>query len=302
VSARLTAVLAASVLLLSGCGGNDPQALLDGASEALEAAGTSRFEMRVDAAGGQGGQFAADGAQDLTTGALRMAIDLGDAQTATETLLLGEEVFVRSPLFALFTGDESVWVRVDLAATAEAEGLDAEDLIGGQTGPAALLSQLEGASGDLEELGSEEVRGVDTTHLRVTIDTDAAIEQADPQIREQLRTYADASGLPSTYPMELWVDDDGLVRRIRTLLDVPGEGGDEATGVTQQTTLELYDFGVGVDLDRPLPEQTVELADLVAELEELEQLEAEIEGELDGDGASGDAGAEDGEAAEGEGG
>ncbi|MEX0834741.1 MAG: hypothetical protein WD010_01520, partial [Nitriliruptor sp.] len=185
MSSRTVVALLAAILVLAGCGGPDPQALLDGASEALEAAGTSRFEMSVEAAGDPAGRFAAEGSQDLETGALRMAIDLGDASAATETLLLGDEVFVRSPLFALFTGDESIWVRVDLTATAEEEGLDAEALLGGQTGPAALLSQLDGASGDLEELGSEEVRGVDTTHLRVTIDTAAAIEQADPQIREQ---------------------------------------------------------------------------------------------------------------------
>ncbi|MEX1178894.1 MAG: hypothetical protein WEB09_10565 [Nitriliruptor sp.] len=280
---HLAVLVAALVVGLTGCGGPDAQALLDGANEALEAAGTSKFEMTVEAAGDPTGRFSAEGAQDLATGALRMEIDLGDTSSSTETLLLGDEMFARSPLFAIFTGDESTWVRVDLAATAEAEGLDAETLLGGQTGPAALLGQLEGASGDLEELGSEEVRGVETTHLRVTIDTGAAIEQADPQIREQLRTYSEASGLPDSYPMELWIDGDGLVRRIRTLLDVPdAQAGDsEAGGVTQQTTLELFDFGVQVDLDRPLPEQTVELSELIAELEELERIEGEITEQLD---------------------
>jgi hypothetical protein len=268
-------LLTVLALAATACGGPDAQALIDGASETLEAAGTSRFEMAVQATGSDVGQFAAEGEQDLGSGALRMAIDLGDESSSTETLLLGNEVFVRSPLFALFTGDESVWVRVDLEETAEAEGLDTASLLGGQTGPAALLSQLDGASDGLEELGSEEVRGVDTTHLRVTIDTAAAIERSDPAVREQLRTYAEASGLPDTYPMELWIDDDGLVRRIRTLVDAPSPGG-AGDGLTQQTTLELYDFGVDVDLDAPLEDETVELGDLIAELEELERLESEL--------------------------
>lgn len=268
---RLTALLVVLALALTGCRGEDAQALLDGASDALEAAGTSRFEMTVETVGDDTGRFEAEGAQDLETGALRMTIDLGDEATRTETLLLGSEIFVRSPLFALFTGDEATWVRVDLEETAERQGLEADALVGEQTGPAALLAQLDGASGDLEELGAEEVRGVDTTHLRVTVDTRAAIEQADPSVREQLRAYAEASGLPDTYPMQLWIDGDGLVRRIRTVLDVPGgPGGGE---VTQQTTLELYDFGVNVDLQAPLPEQTVELAELARELERLEELD-----------------------------
>lgn len=268
---RVAALIAVVVLGLVGCDGQDPQALLDGAGEALEAAGTSRFTMQVETVGDEAGTFAAEGAQDLETGALRMAIDLGDEATATETLLLDTEVFIRSPLFALFTGDESTWVRIDLEETAERQGLDAEALLGEQTGPAALLAQLEGASGDLEEIGTEEIRGVETTHLRVTVDTAAAIEQADPSVREQLRSYAEATGLPDSYPMELWIGEDGLVRRIRTVLDVAGADG--AAGVTQQTTLELFDFGVDVDLDPPLREQTLELADLIEDLETIEQLE-----------------------------
>jgi hypothetical protein len=272
VTRRLTVLLAVLAVALAGCSGGDPQALLDGAGDALEAAGTSRFEMVVEAVGDGSGRFAAEGAQDLGTGALRMSIDLGDEATETETLLLGNEVFIRSPLFALFTGDPETWVRVDLEETAERQGLDADTLLGEQTGPAALLAQLDGASDDLVELGSEEVRGVATTHLRVTVDTGAAIEQSDPAVREQLRAYAEATGLPATYPMELWVDEDGLVRRIRTVLDVPGSPGDPE-GVTQQTTLELFDFGVRVDLEPPLPEQTIELADLARDLERLEELD-----------------------------
>jgi hypothetical protein len=272
VTRRLAALLTALLLALVGCdGGGDAQALLDGAVEALEAAGTSSFEMAVETVGQEDSGLVASGAQDLNTGAMRMSIDLGDEATSTETLMLGDEVFLRSPLFELFTGDAATWVRVDLAATAEEAGLDARALVGEQTGPAALVAQLEGASDELEELGTEEVRGVSTTRLRVTVDTAAAIEQADASIREQLRSYAEATGLPETYPMELWIDDEGLVRRIRTVLDVDGPTG-ESDGVTQQTTLELFDFGVSLDLEPPLPEQTVDLAELVRDLERLEEL------------------------------
>jgi hypothetical protein len=276
VHRRLVVSSLALATLLVGCGGEDPQQLLDGASEALEAAGTSRFEMSVQAAGEEA-PLAAEGAQDLGTGALRMAIDLGDEATSTETLLLGTDVYVRSPLFELFTGDPETWVRVDLTETAAEQGLDADALLGSNTGPAALLAQLEGATDEVEELGDEEVRGVATTKLRVSVDTQAALERSDPSIREQLRTYADQVELPERYPMELWIDDDGLVRRIRTVVDVAtveGGGGDDGPGATQETVLELYDFGVSVDLDAPREDRTVELADLVAELERLERADA----------------------------
>jgi hypothetical protein len=279
VTRRLTSLLLVLALAATACGGSpDPQELIDAASERLEDAGTSRFDMAVDADGTTAGRYTAEGEQDLETGVLRMTIDLGEAAPPTETLLGTDEVFVRGPLLALFTGDESVWVRVDLEEPDGDDALDAEALVGSQTGPAALLAQLEGAADDLEELGTEEVRGVETTHLRVTVDTDAAIERSDPAVRDRLREYAEATELPSTYPMELWIDDDGLVRRIRTVLDVPVAEGDDQE-VTQETVLELYDFGVEVDLTPPGEDETVDLSEIIADLEELERLEAELSDE-----------------------
>lgn len=270
-------LLAAVLLLLAGCTGPDLQEQVDGAADALEAAGTARFEMSVVAAGLGPDRFSAHGAQDLASGALQMRIDLGDDTPETETLLLGDEVFLRSPLFELFTGDPDLWVRVDLTAAAAQEGFD-DGLVEGNTGPAALLAQLEGATDEATELGREDVREVATTHVRVTVDTDAAIERSAPEAREQLRAYAEATGLPATYPLELWIDDDGLVRRIRTVLDVPvggegeqgGDAAEEGAAVTQETVLELYDFGVSVDLQRPAQDRTVDLAELLDQLETLE--------------------------------
>lgn len=272
---RTCAALVAVALLLVGCRGTAPLELVAGASDALTAAGTARFEMVVRAAG-EGEEFRAEGAQDLATGALQMRLDLGEDGPLTETLLLGTDVYVRSPLFELFTGDPSTWVRVDLAEQAAEQGIDEQMLLEGNTGPAALLAQLEGASEDVERVGSEEVRGVDTNHLRVTIDTSAAIDQAPPETRAQLRTYAEAVGLPASYPMDLWIDADGLVRRIRTVLDVPtgppggGDAGERPDAVTQETVLELFDFGVSVDLRAPDDDEVIDLAELLAELADLE--------------------------------
>jgi hypothetical protein len=275
VSHRAAAValwLAIAGLMVS-CSGDDPAALLDRAPEALEEAETSRFAMLVASAGEDGEQppFRAEGEQDLTTGTMRMFFDLGDETSRTETLLDGDVVYLRAPMFALFTGDPDVWVRLDLEEAGEEAGLDPDQLVPTETGPAALLQQLRGAE-DIEDLGTEDVRGVATRHLRVTVDPERAADQAPEELREQLRTYADATGLPDTYPMEVWIDDDGLPRRIRTVLEL-----DEATTgpVTQETTLELFDFGVSVDLTPPDADAVVDLDQL---LQELAELEAALEG------------------------
>jgi hypothetical protein len=264
----LTAVLVILLLALTACG-SSPEDLLDGAPDALEEAGSSRFEMRVTAVGdGVDSRYAATGEQDYDTGTMRMEADLGLDTTSTETLALGDVMYLRSPMFAMFTGDEETWVRVDVAASGEAAGLDVDALVEGQTGPAALLQQLRGAAGDIEELGEEDVRGVSTTRLRVIVDTERAIENSPPETREQLRAFSEASGMPPEYPMEVWIDDDGLPRRLSTVVEVE----DEQVGtVTQQTVLELYDFGIRVDIEEPADDEVVELRELMEELAELEE-------------------------------
>jgi hypothetical protein len=275
----LLSLLSLVALVLVACS-SSPEDLLDGAPDALEEAGSSRFEMRVTAVGdGIDSSYSATGEHDLATGAMRMEADLGLDTTSTETLIIGEVMYLRSPLFEIFTGEEDAWVRVDLAESGRQAGLDVDTLVEGQTGPAALLQQLRGAADEVEELGSEDVRGVSTTKLRVVVDTDRAIENSPPETREQLRAFVEASGLPSTYPMEVWIDDDGLPRRISTITEVE----DPQVGVvTQQTILELFDFGVGVRVEEP--EDAVEMGDLLQELDALEQ-------ELDETAPGGDPGA-----------
>ena len=265
----VTLALLGLAVVLAGCTGTDPGALLDRAPGALEDAGTSRFEMEVSAAGeGVDATFAATGEQDLRAGTLHMVTDLGLEGARTETLVAGETIYLRSPMFELFTGDPEAWVGIDLAAAGETAGLDLDALVEDNTGPAALVQQLRGAAEEIEELGSAEVRGTATTHLRVTVHTERAIEQSPPEAREQLRAFAQASGLPDSYPLEVWVDDDALVRRVRTVVEVE----DETAGVvTQETTLELFDHGVPVDLDPPEADEVVDLGTVLEDLAALEE-------------------------------
>jgi hypothetical protein len=276
VHVRATVAIVWLVLagLVVGCSGSSPEDLLDRAPAALEDAETSRFEMLVTSVGEQGEQppFRAEGEQDLTTGTMRMVFDLGGDDSRTETLLDGDIVYLRAPLFALFTGDPDVWVRLDLGEAGADAGLEADQLLPSDAGPTALLQQLRGAAEDVEDLGTEEVRGVETRHLRVTVDSERAITQAPEQLRDQLRSYTEATGLPERYPMEVWIDDDDLPRRVRTVLEID----DDVRGpATQETTLELFDFGVTVDLTPPADDEVVDLDRI---LEELADLEAALDG------------------------
>jgi hypothetical protein len=90
-------------------------------------------------------------------------------------------------------------------------------------------------------VGHETVRGVPTTHLRVDLDFRALTKQ----LRAEGYTVDDPP--TATQPAELWVDAQGRLRRLRST--------DVTSDPPAATTLELFDFGVRVDVQAPPADQ-----------------------------------------------
>ncbi|MFA9431735.1 hypothetical protein [Egicoccus sp. AB-alg2] len=263
VRAVLLAVLA--VALVACGGGQDPEQLLARSPDALEEQGTVGYDQTIVVTD-DGGEVVLDtrteGRQDLQRGAARMVMHLGElAGGDTLEVLVDDTIaYVHSPQLETLVGAQ--WARFDLTEMAgQLPGFEpgAQE----QTGPLGLLRQLRGAADDVEELGEEEVRGVRTRHLRVTIDTQRAIEQADEDTRESLRRAVEQLGVPDRYPMELWLDEDALPRRIVTVTqdDDPTLGS-----TTREMRTELYDFGEPVDVSPPDPDQVVDFGELLSQL------------------------------------
>jgi hypothetical protein len=115
--------------------------------------------------------------------------------------------------------------------------------------PLWLLDALLGARDDAVELGTDDVRGTPTSHLRLTID----LASAD----DQLTTGIMAPG-PQPYrflrqlPAEVWIDEQGLVRRMSYQSEPAGAG----RGEWWQTT-ELWDFGLDVQIEIPTEDELI---------------------------------------------
>jgi hypothetical protein len=95
--------------------------------------------------------------------------------------------------------------------------------------PEKLLAMLRDASSETARIGEEDVRGTPAVRYRLKVDR----EQADL-----------GGGPPATAEVDVWIDDEGLVRRIQL---------DEAEGFT----LDFFDFGVDVDIQAPPADQIV---------------------------------------------
>ena len=250
------------VLLLAGCGGGGGKQLtaleiVSRAADATTESGTARFEMTIDTSGAGAGADAsieARGIADMAGKRMSMTMSIPQAGDM-EAVLDGSTMYMRFPMFQQALGVDSPWVSMDVERLAAMQGIDVSQLqAGANNDPTQALQALRGASDDLAEVGSEEVRGVETTHYRGTMDLRKAGEQQGAD-KEQIERLLAQVG-QDTLPMDVWIDDDGLVRRMRMS---PG-----ADGVDVDVDLELFDYGTDETVEVPPPDQVTDVTDVIA--------------------------------------
>lgn len=215
-----------------------------------------------------------EGAFDSEAGRAHVTLDMGDLlgmagaeSGAMEMILDGTTAYIRSELFGSF-GDGKPWVSMGADELAGSDGLGAGGVVAGVEGPESFLQFLEGAGDEVETVGREQVRGVDTTHVRTDVDLAGLLAEAAPdeaaELEESLAELgaADAVGV---LPVDAWVDDDGFVRRLRIAFDLGGLAGvaggagaevpDGMAEATMVLDLELYDLGEPVEIVLPDPSE-----------------------------------------------
>lgn len=247
----------------------EPVRALADVATAYEDAGSARMSMTMTMTGipemgevaieGEGA-FDAEGRGFMTMdfGAMFEAMpeaeaapfDLGDGQM--EMRVLDDAAYMRFPMFAMFLGEGVEWIKMPV-----------EDFAGGDSGmspvpggdPLDMLRVLGGGE-DVETVGTEEVRGVETTHYRGTFDFDAAAEAVPAEQREAFEDATASFGDLPTLPVDVWLGDDGLVRRFSMAIDgnafgamIPA-GDASAAGAGEfgmEVVMELYDYGADLE-------------------------------------------------------
>ena len=102
---------------------------------------------------------------------------------------------------------------------------------------------------DAVEIGAESVRGVAATHYRLTID----LARADAALPAGVTVPGGPYRRLSQIPAEVWLDADGLARRIAVMTDPTAGTG----GTPMWSVVELWDFGVLADITPPAPGEVV---------------------------------------------
>jgi hypothetical protein len=269
--------LVALALLLAliplACGGGEalsPEAAVAEAATKSQEAGSSRVsvELRMIGLADEPITITGEGIQDSEQQLARFTFDLSEIAGLTgggvdlskiDLVMEGFTLYMRLPF--LEGAGLKPWVEIDLEALAQEEGFDLPSLKQlSQTDPTQVLEYLRAASGDIEEVGEEEVRGVATTRYRMTVDLAKVAEQAPEEARASIESLVAGTGL-ETVPVEVWIDADGLVRRLdldyRGMELAPGERGD------MDLRMELYDYGVGAEVELPPSDEVMPFEELL---------------------------------------
>jgi len=172
---------------------------------------------------------------------------------------IGDTAYLRFGLLNMMFGVETEWISMPIE---EGQGF-AQDFSNGAgpTDPAAYLETLANAYGEVTEIGRETLRGVETTHYLAVFDI-AALAEQDPAAFAELDAMGPI-GLDAL-PIDIWIDDEGLVHRFlmeldgSTMSDLPSD--DQFDSMRMQ--FDFSDYGGSVTIEQPPGDQVTDVDDL----------------------------------------
>lgn len=291
--ALLAALVAVLVLAASGCGGSAvavPELTsLTQIAQKSSATETARFALTLDMTvpgADQKLSFSAQGGFDTPAKRAQLTFDLsslaglfksfGTSLGGTvkgdfgnpedwklEAIQDGETAYIRFPLIAKQLPAGKTWIKGDAKdlSRADAGQLSQFGSFAG-TDPRDVFGFLKAVSGSIEAVGSEKIRGVETSHYRATVDT-AKLEQLVPADQRQslggLDQTAKQAGL-TELPLDIWIDAEQRVSKLSVDLDAKQPGSDAALNAS--LVVELYDYGAPFDVELPPADQVVDAATL----------------------------------------
>jgi len=164
-------------------------------------------------------------------------------------------MYMRSSQFGSLPGG-SEWMSLDLSF-----GEELDMSLPANVDAKGELALLEAATGKVQRLGKEDVRGVPTTHYRGTVSVSENAERLRDAGAEGLASAIEKKGKP--LQVEAWIDAGGRVRRMRLVQSQPGEGGEGSTTIDMR--MDFIDFGNVPEIDVPEPGEVFDATALAKE-------------------------------------
>jgi lipoprotein LprG len=248
------ATAALALALSAGCGGGSGSgsATADGgdltkanfASEvtkAQSAAETAHLEAKV---GASGQQMSMSGdmrmrKQDL---AFDLAMTGGAMGGEARFILVDQVVYAKMP--GLSQGDK--YIKVDMAKGDNPAAQMFQQMMS-QFDPSKTFQGFKAAT-QVQERGTQEIDGVETTRYAVTVDTRKALKA------QGMDQQVPSGQMPKTIKYDVWVDADNLVRKL--VMNVQGNSVD----------MTLSQWGEPVEITAPPANQTTDIEQMMGQM------------------------------------
>jgi hypothetical protein len=247
-------------VVLAGCGdgkksgGAKPVSgdLIVAAAAKSTKTGSVEADFEISGAGVNGSGSGVFNTGANRSGELKMKVTVRGMSVPIDSVITGNVLYMRSSIFRqLGLSPDKQWVKLDLGQLAQQRGIDLSSLANASPTPASALSYLRGA-GKVREVGSESVNGVDATHYKVTVDLQRAAAKSEGIEGQSLNRLIQETGVKKL-PVDVWVDGNGYVRKVRYAQRAAAEGK------SVDVTMNLHDYGAPVTVKPPPAASTVDL-------------------------------------------
>jgi hypothetical protein len=171
---------------------------------------------------------------------------LGSGTLRMEEILEGTTVYMKLPAF--MAGRPTAgkpWIRIDLARAASAAGIPGlgsllDNPASGD--PSQMLRYLRATSGSVTRLGTATVDGVQTTHYSARLSLDRVPNgfplSSRPEVRQTVAALERLAHI-HVLPVQVWVDNQHLVRRMEMSFDETVVG----QALTAQMSFDIPQYG-----------------------------------------------------------
>jgi hypothetical protein len=200
------------------------------------------------------GQMVYDG-EDRTRAVLTVLPPGSDQSFQMNMVTDGTTMYMNSRRFGSLPEDAR-WMKLDLEF---AQG--PESPVPANPDAMGQLELLETVSDDVEKLGREKIRGVATTHYSGTIPVATQADRLREVGAEELAERSEKEGSPTA--VEAWVDDHGLMRRMKIVQTSPQVEGDGTA--TVEMRMDFFDFGIEPVIEVPDDDEVFDATSLAEE-------------------------------------
>lgn len=189
-------------------------------------------------------------------GSFVVTTNVGAADLVIRELIDDGQLYMTSKIFKGQLPGKRSWLRIDLDEMKDQKGFDQAALgtNGPSQDPSQVLDYLHGA-GPAERVGTETIRGTETTHYRAEVDLRRALKASKGKAAQRsIQSLLDVVGTKAAVPIDVWLDRDHRVLRERVKYTATLKGVANA----MDFTTDFSDFGTSVSVHTPPTSDTVD--------------------------------------------